>query len=190
MTVREGPLLSLTQMAALNQPSAPQKLPSHLKASASVQRASCFQGALPSCLQHLDPRSPCFANPDPNQALAHAHPQSASQGGLTLSRDQNHGFDTAFLQGYSTLPGGPCCIFTRETKDYRHLSNFLILFLQRMRCPLMTGGVATLDTTFDLVKPFLAHHILVEYGLDLGAWPHSVVFLVADKAMEKLFTLG
>lgn len=59
-----------------------------------------------------------------------------------------------------------------------------------MRYPLMTGGVATLDATFVFVKPFLAHHILVEYGLDLGAWPHSVVFLVADKAMEKLFTLG
>lgn len=50
---------------------------------------------------------PCSANPDLNQAPAHAHPQSTSQGGLTLSRDQNHAFDAAFLQGCSALSGGP-----------------------------------------------------------------------------------
>lgn len=64
-------LLSITQTAASNQPSAPQKLPSHLMASASVQRVSCFQGAPSSCLQHLDPRSP---SPDSVNAFANVWP--------------------------------------------------------------------------------------------------------------------
>lgn len=44
----------------------------------------------------------------------------------------------------------------------------------------MTGGVAALDATFVLVKPFLAHLLL---NMDL-TWELGL------KAMEKLFTLG
>lgn len=54
------------------------------------------------------------------------------------------------------------------------LAESFMLFLQRIRYPLVITSVATL-VAFVPVKPFLAH-LLLNMELSLGAWPHLLSF--------------
>lgn len=79
--------------------------------------------------------------------------------------------------------------FCWETKDYRHLPNFLLLFLQRMRYSFMTSGGATLVVTFVPVKPFLAHLLLnMDLAWEFGLTPLS--FLLRRKLWKSCSRLG